>query len=280
MIDATIAIDQQGVWEAAPSRDSALATTTMQQVIPEDCDEWHNAKVVHPQTFIGASANLAGGKTASISSAVLPPTFEGGWVGVGIGYQAHAGDAIKPGDNVFAYWINGSWAFGGKHGAVVPPSDQDTWVTLGVTIDGTDTTSASINGKIVASVPSPDYAATMVDRCKGDSDCGTRGNGDRGPPNPGTGAFAYLAASWSAPMMMRDGPGRHQGASSQRGGDGGVAVASFSNSEFKSVQVNITASVLPQPTPPAPPAPPSPGPGPSPPSPGKFHVNQLSLFAT
>ena len=45
-------MDQQGVWEARASRDSSMhGATTMQQVVPVECDEWHNGeKYRFPQT--------------------------------------------------------------------------------------------------------------------------------------------------------------------------------------------------------------------------------------
>jgi hypothetical protein len=37
--------DQQGVWEARPSRDPTMQNaTTMQQVVPAEPDEWHSGE--------------------------------------------------------------------------------------------------------------------------------------------------------------------------------------------------------------------------------------------
>ena len=72
LVDRVLAMDQQGVWESAKSRDPRL-NTTMQQVIPEEPDEWHSwGKIVHPQTFIGPAANPVG-QPSTISSVVMPP---------------------------------------------------------------------------------------------------------------------------------------------------------------------------------------------------------------
>jgi len=166
---------------------------------------------------------------------------------------------------VFAYWNNGSWAFGGKAGSGPASS---TWVTLALRIDVAGVATAAVDGKVVAAVTPPDYLV-VNDPAGTDTggDGGSNGGGGAvgGPPHPGTGVFAYLAASWSAPMM---GWSLANNATATTASSATAAPqATYSNSEFKLVQVNVTASTLPIPTPPGPPPPPPGPPGPPPPPP-------------
>ena len=236
LIDATVAIDQQGVWESAKSRDTHWNGTTMQQVIPEDCDEWHAQKLMYPHTFIGACADLS--HPVSIAAEVLPPTFEDGWVGVGIGGQQKHGTVLKPAPGVLAYWSNGNWAWGAQRGTAAAPPQG--WVSLAVHYTAGNAT-AVINGVVVAT-------AAVASVCTVND------------------PFAFLASSWSKPFVNHSSAAYGAGArtlTTRR--DVGVDITS--NAEFKSVQVNLTAQALPLPTPPSPsplpPSPPPPGPNPT-----------------
>ena len=145
---------------------------------------------------------------------------------------------------------------------------SSTWVTLALRIDVAGVATAAVDGKVVAAVTPPDYLV-VNDPAGTDTggDGGSNGGGGAvgGPPHPGTGVFAYLAASWSAPMM---GWSLANNATATTASSATAAPqATFSNSEFKLVQVNVTASTLPIPTPPGPPPPPPGPPGPSPPPP-------------
>ena len=63
-----IAINNQGVFESAPSRDSSLQDksvpagsaplTTIQQVVPSECEEWHHNGYRYPQTCAQQSAHV------------------------------------------------------------------------------------------------------------------------------------------------------------------------------------------------------------------------------
>ena len=83
MVAAVPTVDQQGVWEAAATRDPGLeGITTMQQVVPTEPDEWHNSQSIRqPQSFVGPAANLS--VPASLACLVLPPAFASGWAGIG-----------------------------------------------------------------------------------------------------------------------------------------------------------------------------------------------------
>ena len=120
LIEAIEAMDQQGVWEARSSRDQSVSgSTTMQQVVPVECDEWHQGtKYKFPQTFVGPSANLS--TPATVTATVLPPATAAGWVGVGIGGQGTSGSADHPPATVFAIWPNRSWA-------CAPPPPLPPW---------------------------------------------------------------------------------------------------------------------------------------------------------
>lgn len=272
-------MDQQGVWEARQSRDPSLpisdavdgAQTTMQQVVPLECDEWHNGgKYKFPQTFIGPPVNLS--ESATVSCSVLPPTFENGWAGIGIGGQATSGSTLTASPDVLAVWPNGTWAVYGRSG-VVPPTvarkDADTsstqirWFNLSLTLQqaaGDDAEgdpenlakfTARIDGTVVASGTSVlmrGVAPTI------------------GAPPPGvTGSdhpFAFLAASYSTAA------GNVPNGSNTDIGGSGKAVSS-SNAEFKDLCVAMN-EWTPSRVTSGPPAPPGPNP-PPPPSPPGMH---------
>ena len=146
LIDRVLAMDQQGVWESAPSRDPGI-NTTMQQVIQEEPDEWHGwGKIVHPQTFIGPAANPVG-QPSTITSVVMPPAS--GWAGVGFGGQVSAGSSVHPGPGILAVWANSTWACGTATGAVPAAA----WYNLSMTLlqgqGAASSWTATINGATV-----------------------------------------------------------------------------------------------------------------------------------
>ena len=265
LIDAVVAIDQQGVWESAVSRDPRMrGGTTMHQVVPAEPDEWHgSASLKWPQTFVGPAANLSAGPT-TISCSVLPPAFPGGWVGIGIGGQTACGDKLHPGNSTLAVWANGSWSFNGRSGhndivrpALVPP--QNHWSNLSVTLSedaatGQRVFSASIDGAVVAAgvpvVPSADSAHSYA--------------------NP------YLAAAYSTASGNSPGPDSStpERAETRRG----HLTSQQSNAEFRDLCLSMQAELPkrasthspspphpppPPPSPPPPPGPPGPPPGPA-----------------
>ena len=129
----------------------------MQQVVPVECDEWHNGgaetfffvpvfttnricrdrlgtnigkvgkerhvsagKYRFPQTFIGPPVNLSTSAGGMVSCSVLPPAFETGWVGIGIGGQATTGGLLEANPNTFTIWANGTWKIFNQTGRVGP----------------------------------------------------------------------------------------------------------------------------------------------------------------
>eukprot|EP01051_Picozoa_sp_SAG22_P019242 SAG22_NODE_3493_length_1683_cov_1.063131_2_plen_209_part_00 len=141
LIDAVLAIDQQGVWESRPSRDRSLATgpgqnTTMQMVITEECDEWHSgSKYKFPQTFVGPPLNTSSGNTNTISCLVLPAGIPSGWAGIGIGGQCTSGTIKTPPPDVLAVWSSGRWAFNNMTGQVAGGSpNTNSWINLTVAL--------------------------------------------------------------------------------------------------------------------------------------------------
>jgi hypothetical protein len=128
IVSAVIAVDQQGVWESAVSRDPAMSgLTTMQQVVPAEPDEWHaGGSLGWPQSFIGPAANMS--VPATLSCSVLPPTFESGWAGIGIGEQTRRSAELRPGNATLAVWANGSWCCLGSCGhTVAHATGADHW---------------------------------------------------------------------------------------------------------------------------------------------------------
>lgn len=267
-------MDQQGVWEARQSRDLSLpassaadgAQTTMQQVVPLECDEWHNGgKYKFPQTFIGPPVNLS--QSATVSCSVLPPAFENGWAGIGIGGQATSGSTLTASPDVLAVWPNGTWTVYGRSGAVPPTfaqgntgttSTQIRWFNLSLTLqqeaaddpeghpENLAKFTARIDGTVVAS-------GTALP---------TRGVAPQvGAPPPGVSGsnhpFAFLAASYST--AAGNAP---NDTTIDSGGSGGAA--SSSNAEFKDLCVALN-EWTPSHVTSAPPAPPGPSPTPSPP---------------
>ena len=241
LVAAMPAIDQQGVWESAASRDPTLkGLTTMQQVVPTEPDEWHNGQnIKQPQTFVGPAANLS--VPATLSCSVLPPAFETGWAGIGIGEQTNTGTKQRPGPEALAVWQNGTWCCLGSCGAVHTSRDVDTagrWfvvaVTMGLNSAGQRKLTASIDGKrvahgLVGSKPNASYA------------------------NP------FLTASYST-AAGNTAPPHADGQTLQ------------SNAEFRDLRLNMSAELPRKASKPSPPTPPHPPPGPpgppAPPRPG------------
>ena len=144
------AIDQQGVWEAMPSRDPAF-NSTMQQVIVHEPDEWHSHGanwLPYPQTFVGPSADLVG-SGGTISCDVMAPTAEGTWAGLGFGGQVDSnksqGLAVP---NILAVTARGDWSWNGATGTV--PATTNGWFNLTVKVaPGSSSCSATVNGAVV-----------------------------------------------------------------------------------------------------------------------------------
>lgn len=210
---------------------------------------WHhsNTKFHSPQTFVGPAANLT--SPATISCSVLPPAFESGWVGIGVGEQANTGTKLKPGLETLAVWANNTWCCLGKCGAVPTlttsthsrhqnqhrPHQQglkrqqqeqpSQWFDLSVTAQlnpaGQRVMAASINQQLIVHGVVP-------------------------PAQPGKHlakyANPYLAASYSTAA----------------GNVNSSIPTAQSNAEFRHLVLNITAELPKQLPPPAPPAPPSP----------------------
>jgi hypothetical protein len=129
------AMDQQGVWEAAPSRDTSIHTNTMHQAVPHEPVEWHGwGRITHPQTFIGPALDLgtvATTRSLKVSASVLPGAT--GWAGIGLGGQASGSTNGAPSDTVLAIWADGRWTYNGKSGNLSdssPHSHQARWFTL------------------------------------------------------------------------------------------------------------------------------------------------------
>jgi hypothetical protein len=241
LVSAVAAVDQQGVWEAAVSRDPAMAgETTMQQVVPAEPDEWHAGRNLGwPQSFVGPAANLS--VPATLTCSVLPPAFESGWAGIGIGKQTHKCEAPgctepRPDNATLTVWANGSWCCLGSCG-VVSGTEPDSWFELSVTVKldaaGQPRMSATVNGQFVAS--------------------GVTTGANQAYANP------FLAAAYST-----------------AGGNSGTEmplphVTAQSNAEFKDLCLHMSAQLPkrppsrhPPPQPPPPRPPPSPSPPPSP----------------
>eukprot|EP01050_Picozoa_sp_SAG11_P003574 SAG11_NODE_205_length_12427_cov_8.010140_7_plen_910_part_00 len=231
LVDAILAMDQQGVWESRPSRESSLAgQTTMQMVITEECDEWHSgSKFKFPQTFVGPPLNTSSGTVNTISCMVLPPGIPNGWVGIGIGGQSTSGSIEAPPSDVLALWSSGKWSFNGHTGQVATSSP---WQNLTVSLaHGLST--GWIDSKLVAQDPS---------------------NGSTNVP------FAFLAASYSTEAGNHVGPDH---AATVRRGNGNATVQS--NAEFKDLCLNVNELIPAQihaGAPPSPPGPPGPAPAP------------------
>jgi hypothetical protein len=298
------AMDQQGVWEARQTRDSSLASsssaadgfqTTMQQVramhfplshsfshtsmkspcaeqvVPLECDEWHNGgKYKYPQTFIGPPVNLS--ETATVSCSVLPPMFNNGWAGIGIGGQATSGSTLTASPDVLAVWPNGTWTVYGRSGvarlAVFPDSpDSKTsstasrWFQLSLSLRpaaGRDPEGAPQALAFAARIDGALVASGTVPALGG----GRPKLGD--PPSSVTGSshpFVFLAASYStAAGNLPNGSSTGSssiGTSSNRASDS-------SNAEFKDLCVAVN-EWTPSRVTSGPPSPPTPPPTPSPP---------------
>ena len=158
LVDAVVAMDQQGVWESHNSRDAA-AGLTMQQVIPEAPDEWHGSGRAHPFTFVGPAANLSSlgphGRGAAVSADVMPSAAPGGWAGVGFGRPT-----LKTAPEAMALrlFANGTWSFDGKSGMLARGATwAAAWHNLSVSIapavphGSTPVYVAAIDGTVVAS---------------------------------------------------------------------------------------------------------------------------------
>jgi hypothetical protein len=277
------AIDQQGVWESAPSRDPAY-NSTMQQVVAAEPDEWHNSnQFKHPQTFVGPSVDLSVGGGAAITSRVLPPTNPGTWVGIGVGGQAKTGSSVMPAANILAVRANGTWHYGGRTGSFpagevaagasdserrsgpVPASAAAAvrWVALALTVATSgESCTATVDGVRVGPTACPTasaHAAASGGGRGGDeggnrgssSDVNVGGAAEKPLAAAMVGAFAFLAASYT--------------------GTGGG-----SNAEFSNVCITVSAAATHGPPPGPHPSPPPgpPGPHPSPP-PGQSGALQL-----
>ena len=242
MVSAVIAVDQQGVWEARPSRDPALhGMTTMQQVVPAEPDEWHaGGNLGWPRSFIGPAANLS--VLATLRVSVLPPGFESGWAGIGIGGQTtrpKSGE-LRPDNATLAIWANGSWCCLGNCGTA-PRASANHWFELSVTLTpgvapDQQVLSASIDGVRVAH---------GVIR-------GAKANPYANP---------YVAASYST----------ESGNNCTRTASPAPLTAQ-SNAEFRDLCLNINAQLPKRPSEPHRPRPHPPGPPPPPPPPSPMPV--------
>ena len=243
-----LAMDQQGVWEAGVSRDPRLQTTTMQQVVVAEPDEWHSGSSFRfPQTFVGPIANFSAPIT--VSCRVLPPAFATGWAGIGVGGPSYEGTPKgmqAPGRNLstLAVWVNRTWQFLGHRGQVVATLNSaggtaaTQWFNLSLTVQSTHpgefSYSARIDGSLVAT---------------GDAPINKNGN------KP----FAYLASAYSGVPPAR------------------------SNAEFRELCLQMVALLptgkppSPSPPRPKPPGPPRPPPTPGPPTPAPPSGPGLSL---
>eukprot|EP01052_Picozoa_sp_SAG31_P020512 SAG31_NODE_1546_length_7927_cov_29.239525_2_plen_640_part_00 len=264
LVDAIEAMDQQGVFEAKASRDPALGgLTTIQQVVPEVDDGWHNwnSRLLWPQSFVGPAVNISALTPSSLKATVLPPSFKTGWVGIGFGGQANIGSLAEPGPTVFAIYSNGTWRYAGKMGQLRLGSNsefalseqekdntrrrmQEQWFNLSLAVlnqndeeEGGTKFVASVNGVVVST-----GIASTTDLPLSSA------------------PFAFLAASYgTAPDP-----------------DDGDDVATPSYAEFRSLCLDISAMVpqlVPSPSP-------GPGPGPSPgPPPPDCHGLRLASCA-
>jgi galactosylceramidase len=263
-------IDQQGVWEAVPTKGEGNATV-VSQVVPREPVEWHSwAKIKHPQSFVGPAA-----EHGNISCAVRPPVppsgdeSAGGFAGIGFGGQASGkGGGTAPALPMLALYADGRWNDGAGHtGKVTPKAGADGWFALTVEHAAGGAQRAWIDGTPVASFGSSNPRDSALDA---DADTYTDADAGTGAgASANGGVFAFVASSYSGILneSARQGPGRAP--------------------QFRSLCLEITETPVPAPptpsppTPPTPPTPPRPTPSPPPPGPkGTLSVGPCAHPAT